>query len=126
MAHILLAEDDVQYRRLLERTLQRAGHTVTSVGDGGAAVAAATSAPLPDFALVDLLMPEKEGLQTLKELRGLRPAMPVVIMTGGGRGSSAGYLRAATMLGAFATLEKPFSINDLIRVVEDALRPPAP
>jgi CheY-like chemotaxis protein len=125
MAHVLLADDDQQFRRMLERTLERAGHTVTAVGDGVAAIAAATRAP-PDVAVLDLLMPEKEGLETLRELRQLHPGLPVIVMTGGGRGTPGDYLPAALLLGASAALEKPFSIHEFLQVIQTALTPPAP
>jgi CheY-like chemotaxis protein len=120
---VLIADDDEQYRLMLQRTLERAGYLVTAVENGVAAVAAAKQLP-HDLAVLDLLMPEKEGLETIRELRLLQPAMPLIAITGGGRGNPADYLRAARLLGAVATLEKPFSIQDLLRVVREALPKP--
>ncbi len=122
---ILVADDDEQYRLMLQRTLERAGYAVTAADNGATAITAARQRH-HDVAVLDLLMPEKEGLETIRELKSLCPALPVIAITGGGRGNPSDYLRAARLLGAVATLEKPFSIQDLLRVVRDALPAPEP
>lgn len=117
---ILVADDDEQYRLMLQRSLERAGYLVTSADNGMTAIAAAMREDHA-LAVIDLLMPEKEGLETIRELRALRPAMPLIAISGGGRGDPANYLRAARLLGATAALAKPFSIQDLLRCVRETL-----
>ncbi len=117
---ILVADDDEQYRLMLQRSLERAGYSVTSADNGMTAIAAAMREDHA-LAVIDLLMPEKEGLETIRELRALRPAMPLIAISEGGRGDPANYLRAARLLGATAALAKPFSIQDLLRVVRETL-----
>jgi DNA-binding response OmpR family regulator len=117
---VLIADDDEQYRLMLQRSLERAGFVVTSADNGMTAIAAAMHAEHA-LAVIDLLMPEKEGLETIRELRALRPAMPLIAISGGGRGDPANYLRAARLLGATAALAKPFSIQDLLRTVRETL-----
>lgn len=119
-ARILVADDDEQYRLMLQRTLERAGYVV-STADNGVTALAAAKATDHDLAVMDLLMPEKEGLETIRELRQLRPGLPIIAITGGGRGNPADYLRAAKLLGARGALEKPFSIQDLLRLVREIL-----
>jgi DNA-binding NtrC family response regulator len=119
-ARILVADDDEQYRLMLQRSLERAGYQVTTADNGLTAIAAAMRAE-QDLAVIDLLMPEKEGLETIRELKALRPSLPVIAISGGGRGDPANYLRAARLLGAVASIEKPFSIQDLLRTVRQSL-----
>jgi DNA-binding NtrC family response regulator len=124
MARVLLVDDDEQFRRMLERTLVRAGHLVRVAGDGAEALGAMQEDGGAAFDLVvtDIVMPEKEGLETIMELRRLVPGMPVIAMSGGGRGTPENYLRAARMLGAFRTLEKPFDSKELIQAIDEAGR----
>jgi len=109
---------------MLERTLVRAGHQVRVAGDGTEALDAIQEDGGAAFDLVvtDIVMPEKEGLETIMELRRLVPGMPVIAMSGGGRGTPENYLRAARMLGAFRTLEKPFDSKELIQAIDEAGR----
>jgi CheY-like chemotaxis protein len=72
-------------------------------------------------------MPEKEGLETIGELRRLYPDVPIVAMSGGGRNSAADYLKIARQLGAAATLPKPFSVDKLMALIATfQAEPPAP
>jgi DNA-binding response OmpR family regulator len=119
-ARVLIADDDEQYRLMLQRSLERAGYSVTAADNGRTAIAAAMQAE-HDVAVLDLLMPEMEGLETIRELKSLKPAMPLIAITGGGRGSPGDYLRAARLLGAAATLQKPFSIQELLSTVRACL-----
>ncbi len=120
VVRILIADDDEQYRLMLQRSLERAGYAVTAADNGGTALAAALRMD-HDVAVLDLLMPEKEGLETIRELKALRPRLPLIAISGGGRGGPTNYLRAARLLGAVATLEKPFSIQDLLRTLKETL-----
>lgn len=116
---ILVVDDDEQYRSLMQRTLERAGHQVVTAEDGTAAVVAAQDATL-ELVITDLIMPGKEGLETIMELRRLRPGLPLIAMSGGGRGNPGDYLKAARLLGATRTLEKPFGVQDLLDAVAGA------
>jgi DNA-binding NtrC family response regulator len=125
MARVLLVDDDEQFRRMLERTLVRAGHRVRVAGDGAEALGVMREdggTTAFDLVVTDIVMPEKEGLETIMELRRLVPGMPVIAMSGGGRGTPENYLRAARMLGAFRTLEKPFDSKELIQAIDEAGR----
>ena len=108
MASILVVEDDAALRQLFERMLVRDGHEVTMAADGAKALKLIETA-LFDVVITDLIMPEMEGLSLLRELRAKKSPLKIIAMSGGGRGSATDYLEMAKMLGAAATLPKPFT-----------------
>jgi CheY-like chemotaxis protein len=108
MPRILLVDDDEALRRLLRLTLEKMGHVLSEAGNGLEALALQKSEPV-DVLLTDLIMPEKEGMETIKEFRLKYPAVRIIAMSGGGRGSATDYLKFAKMLGADSVLAKPFS-----------------
>ena len=73
---ILIAEDDLMSRRLLERTLTHLGHETVSVGDGRAAWEALSRADGPKLAILDWMMPELDGAEVCRRLRATEPAEP--------------------------------------------------
>ncbi len=130
MAHILLVEDDAELRRALRLNLEGFGHTVAEAGDGREAMEVLRSVRA-DVVVTDLVMPGKEGLETIAELARDRPEVPVVAMSGGGRIAPGANLAVALRLGARRVLVKPFPVADLNEAVADLTgagprRPPAP
>jgi DNA-binding NarL/FixJ family response regulator len=97
-----------------------AGHEVVTARDGHGAVGAATAANF-DLMITDLIMPDKEGIETIIELRKKHPSLKIIAMSGGGRGSAADYLEIATQVGAAGTLSKPFSTQTFLDAVNKAL-----
>lgn len=122
MARILLVDDEEIVLRLFETVLELDHHDVTTASDGNGALAAVTNGAF-DLVITDLVMPDKEGIETIVELRKLRPDLPIIAMSGGGRGNAADYLDMAAKLGARKTLAKPFSTQALLDAVNDVLRP---
>ena len=122
MATILLVEDDDGVRDILHKTLVAAGHDVEDAVNGAVAVAAYRRQPR-DLVITDLVMPEKDGLETIMELRRLNPAVKIVAMSGGGRSLGLGqlYLESARSFGAARILAKPFTSAALLTAVADAL-----
>jgi DNA-binding response OmpR family regulator len=119
-ARILVIEDNAVVRMTIQRILEKAGYQVHCVNDGALGVAAfATVAP--DLVITDIVMPNKDGLETIKELRASAPACPIVAVSGGGRVGNMDVLRYAEEIGASKGLRKPFEPRDLIGVVEAAL-----
>ena len=122
MADILLIEDDSQVRELMQMMLEKLGHTVRSAEDGDQGVALFEEAPAP-FVVTDLLMPQKEGLETIRDLRRLDGSVKILAISGGGVSLSAdGCLELARKLGADAILSKPFSSNQLEDALGDLMR----
>ncbi len=119
MACILLIDDDDALRGVIAQNLELAGHTVLQAGDGrqGVDLFHATSV---DLVLTDLVMPGKEGVETIIELHRERPELPIIAMSGG-MPRSAMYLEIAAKLGARRALAKPFSPQELLKAIDEVL-----
>lgn len=118
MARILVIDDDNMARMALTVALEELGHTVESAEEGGAGIALLGEQSF-DLVITDLIMPGKEGIQTLTEIKADRPEIKVMAVSGGGRYSPHPYLDAARELGADAILAKPFTMSEL----EESLKP---
>lgn len=121
MARILLVDDEAIVLQMFEAVLQLDDHVVTTAGNGNQALAHLAAGTF-DLVVTDLVMPDKEGLEMITEIRKMQPNLPIIAMSGGGRGSSADYLEMAALLGASRTLAKPFSTQQLLDAVSDVLR----
>ncbi|MDD2228622.1 MAG: response regulator [Candidatus Cloacimonetes bacterium] len=120
MTKILVIEDDSSFRNVLVQMLSRAGYDVRQAGDGNQAVEVCTEF-LPDLVLTDIIMPDKEGLETIQDLLTLSPNLKIIAMSGGGKFGPDSYLPLAQKLGAKATLQKPFMREELISTIQDVL-----
>ena len=115
---ILLVEDDPRVREVLYQALTMAGYDVVATADGEEALAAYAAAPA-DLIITDLLMPRKDGVETIRGLRRQHPAAKVIAVTAvRGRFNR---LTAARHVGAHHTLLKPFGMSDLLAAVRDVL-----
>jgi two-component system, OmpR family, response regulator MtrA len=121
VSHVLVADDDEDIRRLVVMKLRSAGHEVTHVGDGDAALAALTADP-PDLAVLDLMMPGLTGVQVCEAIRA-DPALahvPVVLLTARAQERDQAEGLAA---GADAYLSKPFRPKALLAELAPYLDP---
>ncbi len=114
---ILLVDDDPIVLESLDLTLQEGGHDVTPVNDGLYAVEEANRNVF-DVLITDLIMPGKEGIETIRHFQKHHPGTAIIAITGGARISSTPYLKIAKALGAQATLAKPFSASELYSAVD--------
>ena len=121
MAHILLVDDSEVLRETLERALKRRGYTVGTAPNGHDAQRYLEEHAGVDLVITDILMPGKEGVQMVVELRKRFPALPILAMSGGGRATPEGYLALARAAGANATLSKPFGLADFLTVTAQLL-----
>ena len=94
---------------------------MTLATDGIAGLAAQENAAF-DLVITDLVMPGKEGIETIIELRRRAPQLRIIAMSGGGHGKAVDYLELAAKLGAKRTLAKPFSLEQLTATVTEALQ----
>jgi DNA-binding response OmpR family regulator len=113
MANILVVEDDPYVMSMLTRGLGLQGHELRTAADGRLARSACREAA-PDVVVTDLIMPEVEGLELIREWRRARLPWRILAISGGGLGGTCTYLQAARKLGADETLAKPFGIQDLL------------
>jgi CheY-like chemotaxis protein len=120
MSRILVVDDDDGFRRTLCQTLLRAGHEVLAAPDGSAALKFYRQQPV-DLVITDLIMPDKEGLETILELRRLQPELKIIAVSGGGRNRLGEYLPIARRLGAAKTLAKPFTSQEILAAVASLL-----
>lgn len=118
MAKILVIDDEPQVRRLIKQMLTRAGHDVAEAADGDEGLASLRM-QMPDIVITDILMPNKEGIETIREVRRQAPALPILVISG--NAGSTLYMEMAKMLGAHAALAKPFRTAELLRAVTDLL-----
>lgn len=120
MAHILLIEDEQMLRRTLRSMLERAGHSVAEAEDGNEGLAQFKVAR-PDLVLTDIIMPNREGVETITEIRRQAPDLPIIAMSGGGSRGGELFLTLAEGLGASATLSKPIRQAELLAAVAGCL-----
>lgn len=106
---------------MLRKTLTHFGHSVVEAHNGREGLVLFEQAR-PDLVITDIVMPEKEGLQVLRELRKYQP-LKVIAISGGGRGLASNYLHIAKQLGAAKILEKPFSNEVLLAAINELLSP---
>ena len=125
MKRILVVEDDGAIRRSLERTLTNSGFLVVEAANGREAVAAYDPGKI-DAVVLDIIMPDVEGLETLRILRHISPDVKVIAISGGGQICAEDYLTIARKLGAQRALEKPFSASALLAALNELLGLPAP
>lgn len=117
---ILLVDDDEPFRAMLSEALTGEGFLVREASDGRQGIKQYTERPT-DLVITDLVMPEKEGLEMIVELKQLHPDVKVIAMSGGGRGSSQNYLKMAKAFGAQLVLAKPFSHSEILEAVAQVL-----
>ena len=120
MPRILLVDDNEPFRKMLHKTLEHAGYEVQEAPNGKAALEAYRHQP-SDLVITDLVMPEKEGIETIMEFRRLNPAIRIIAISGGGRMKPKSNLEMAAKLGARATLAKPFSQQELLQAIKQVL-----
>jgi CheY-like chemotaxis protein len=120
MARILVIDDDDTVRLSVRLALEDADHLVEDAADGEKGVTMFRENPA-DLVVTDIFMPEKEGLETIDEIKRLRPETKIIAISGGGRMDPDDYLTIAKSVGADHSLLKPFDIVKLAEVVETLL-----
>jgi two-component system chemotaxis response regulator CheY len=126
MSSILVVDDEDQIRRLVCQTLAQAGYHVTEARDGKEAVQQYRLVPA-DLVIMDILMPNQDGLETTVALRQESPDVKIIVITGGSDMIGIlDYLDVAKMLGAHRTLQKPFEMKTLLETVQAELQVPSP
>ncbi|HTH48618.1 MAG TPA: response regulator [Candidatus Limnocylindria bacterium] len=119
-AQLLLVDDDPDFRDALGKQLVHAGYRVGQAADGELAIEWLKQ-QTPDLVILDIVMPNKEGLETILALRRSHPRLPVIAISGGGRIDAHDYLHLAENLGAVAVLAKPFPFAELQAQITKAL-----
>jgi two-component system, NtrC family, nitrogen regulation response regulator NtrX len=115
--HILVVDDEPAIQSALRGVLEDEGYRVSTVGNGEDAVRLVTD-DTPDVVFLDIWMPRKDGLDTLADLKRVRPEAPVIMISGHGTIETA---VKATRLGAYDFIEKPLSLEKTLVTVTRAL-----
>ncbi len=120
MKRIVLIDDDPEFRNMLQEGLTQAGFEIFPACDGVEGLTCIKE-NMPDLVITDIIMPEKEGVETILEIKALYPDMKYIAISGGGRSKPEGYLTVAKSLGAVETFSKPFKLVDLIKTINSVL-----
>ncbi len=118
---ILVIDDEPTALDLLRRILEMNGYEVLSAVNGQKGVELFQQYPC-DMVITDMVMPIKDGLQTILDLRTLAPELPVIAISGGGTISKERYLAVAGYLDNVITIAKPFAIEDITEAVKRLLQ----
>lgn len=116
MVRILVIDDEAPVRDVIRQTLQREGYEVTEAADGKQGVASLREHPV-DLVITDILMPDQEGIETIRILRKSFPQTKIIAISGGGKTGKLEVLPVAQTFGAHCTLAKPFERKELLETV---------
>ncbi len=122
MAHkVLFIDDDAMVRQTFTDGLRAAGFTVVSAINGMEGLQKISKAK-PDIVVTDIIMPDTDGLNTIREIRKKYQSLPIIAVSGGGRTHNMEFLGMAKQIGADAALAKPFRISALVEEIHRLLR----
>ena len=121
MARILIIDDEPQIRSMLKLMLERDGYEVVEAPDGVEGINVYRQNPA-DLIITDLIMPNKDGIGMIIELKKEFPDVKIIAMSGGGLNKPEGYLKGAKKLGAARTLTKPIDREEMLKAVKDILK----
>ena len=120
MANILIIEDDNEVREFLDSVLIRAGYKTRTAANGREGVQVFRSQPF-DLVITDIIMPEKDGIETIMDMKREQSDLRVLAISGGGRAEPDNYLESARLLGADATMKKPFTNQEILATIKQLL-----
>ena len=120
MGKILVLDDEPSILLMLKKMLEKAGHVVDLALNGRDGMAIFEKNK-PDLLITDIIMPEKEGLETIMELRAKHPELKIIAISGGGRIGPEGYLPSAKLFGANMIFTKPLVQKEFLEAVTKLL-----
>ena len=124
MALILIIDDEPQIRSMLKLMLERDGYEVAEAPDGIEGIRVFRQNPA-ELIITDLIMPNKDGIGLIIDLKKEFPNLKIIAMSGGGLNKPEGYLKGAKKLGAACTLTKPIDRGEMLRAIKDVLKSPS-
>jgi DNA-binding response OmpR family regulator len=120
MRKILIIDDDEQILPMLAHAMELAGYAAVTALDGREGQRLLEKQPF-DLVITDIIMPEREGMETITYIKKNFPAIKIIAISGGGRIGPETYLPAALELGADDALAKPFAMEELLTSVRKLL-----
>lgn len=122
MSSVLVVDDEDQIRQLIRETLSQSGYQVTEARDGKEALRQYRQSPA-DLVIMDILMPDQDGLESITTLKHEFPNVKIIAITGGSDMIGIlNFLDVAKMLGAHRTLQKPFDMKTLLEATATELQ----
>jgi len=125
MASILITDDDPTVRMIARELLRQGDHAIVEAADGSLALQVIQRVPV-DLIILNLLMPNCDGLEVIRTIRRFRPRIRILAISSGARAGALSYLEAARVLGADEVMSKPLRIASFAGTVDRLLRAPAP
>jgi len=119
---VLVVDDSADIRGMLQAQLEMEGFEVATAPDGARALAL-LGRQRTDLIITDLFMPDKDGIETILEIREKYPAVQIVAMSGWDSRQGSDYLKVAREIGAVRTVKKPFELTDIVKIVRDLMPP---
>ena len=120
MANVLLVEDEPLVLETLSSAIKSSGHTVVTASNGVLGLKRFAEQQF-DLVVTDIIMPDKEGIEMILEMRRQKPDAKIVAISGGGRTGNVEFLKMAESFGAMATLKKPIRLAELLKVLSEYL-----
>ncbi len=120
MATIYVFDDEPSILLMVKKMLEKAGYDVSTALNGREGMELFNNKK-PDLLITDILMPEKEGLETIMELRKKWPDLKIIAISGGGRFGPEGYLPGAKLLGADLVFQKPLIQKEFLQAISSLL-----
>jgi DNA-binding NtrC family response regulator len=120
MKKILIIDDEPHILLMLKKMLERAGYEIDIAPNGLEGLELFKKYPT-DLVITDIIMPEKEGLETIREMKKLQSGLKIIAMSGGGKISADNYLQTASLFGASRIIEKPFTQQQMVEAVNNLL-----
>ncbi|MFQ5774253.1 MAG: response regulator [Kiloniellaceae bacterium] len=120
MACILVVDDEEPVRTTLRQMLEKAGHQIFEAANGEEAIRVFEDLKI-DLVITDIIMPEKEGIETIVGLRQTAPDLKIIAISGGGRTGNMDFLQLAKKFGANGVLAKPFAVQAVLDAVNSVL-----
>ncbi len=117
---VLIIDDEDDFRGMLRMMLAGEGYEVLDAPNGAEGLRLFSRARV-DLVISDIFMPEKEGLETIMEIRNEDPDVKIIAISGGGRQWNLDFLPAAVKFGADAALQKPFMRSQLLETIRDVM-----
>lgn len=121
MARVLIVDDEPLVCEALGEVFILEGHEVSLASNGVEAMKVVNKDPV-DVAIIDIVMPEKDGLQTIEELKKKHPELKIIAISGGSRISNIDFLSMAEQLGTARSFYKPLDNHAIISAVEEILQ----
>jgi len=120
MLKILIIDDEAPVRKMLKKLFERNDYEVLEAANGIQGLKLFNEQH-PDLIISDLIMPEKEGLETIRELKKLNPDVRIIAISGGGITDPKMYLDLASKFGAVRTFSKPIDNEILLSAIKEIL-----